>query len=367
MASTTANFKPLRSALLSEQWDEVEKHLTVAKSLKEYLTDGFVLRGDQLFFNDQELPPEIVVRVHGMAAQGEDPTTLLNFYKLLTGNPSFRSVQQLFTFLKHSNIPLTPDGHFLAYKSVKRDYKDHHSGLFDNHPGTVNEMPRNQISDDPRVACDEGFHVGALSYVQQYYGGADSRVVICKVNPADVVCVPYDESERKIRVCRYEVVGHQGAELPSTSITDLTPVESRTLSVGSRPEDEDEDPDYKAAKAAMDAYEDVDEVDDDHEDDDSMAEAAAHGALSKEKKAEFVTKEHRPRKDKPEQVSRTSRPKKRTAAHKKLDKMSGLKLMEQSIDVLREYAFKGLEIVGASKIPGGKTALVARILDVRSK
>jgi hypothetical protein len=41
-------------------------------------------------------------------------------------------------------------------------------------------------------------------------------------------------------------------------------------------------------------------------------------------------------------------------------------LMEQSIDTLRQYAGKGLQIVGASKIHGGKTALVAKILEVRA-
>lgn len=50
----------------------------------------------------------------------------------------------------------------------------------------------------------------------------------------------------------------------------------------------------------------------------------------------------------------------------KLDKLDFAGLMEKSIDELRKYATHGLEIVGASKIPGGKTALVSAILSARA-
>jgi hypothetical protein len=50
----------------------------------------------------------------------------------------------------------------------------------------------------------------------------------------------------------------------------------------------------------------------------------------------------------------------------KLDKLDSRGLMQQSLEDLREYAGKGLSIVGASKIPGGKSALVSKILAVRA-
>jgi hypothetical protein len=49
----------------------------------------------------------------------------------------------------------------------------------------------------------------------------------------------------------------------------------------------------------------------------------------------------------------------------KYDKMGLEDLLKQNIETLRLYANKGLQIVGASKIPGGKVALVSRILEVR--
>jgi hypothetical protein len=128
----------------------------------------------------------------------------------------------LFGFLQHAGIPIAPDGRFLAYKGVMRDYGDHHSAhctaegckhtRFENRPGTVNEMPRNEVSDDPDVPCHAGLHVGSLAYARDL----GERVVVCAVDPADVACVPKDSSQQKVRCCRYEVVGHLGDQLPDT-------------------------------------------------------------------------------------------------------------------------------------------------------
>lgn len=49
----------------------------------------------------------------------------------------------------------------------------------------------------------------------------------------------------------------------------------------------------------------------------------------------------------------------------KFKNMDAQKLLELSLDDLRQYATYGLEIVGASKVAGGKTALVGKIIKVR--
>jgi hypothetical protein len=171
----------------------------------------------QFTYNGASLPTELNQRVIKMATAGDDPTALFNFWERLQKNPSKRSVDQLFSFLSHQGIPFEKDGTFLAYKGVRSDLKDAHSGKFDNSPGNVHEMPRNQISDDPNHACHEGFHVGALAYAS----GFSQRVVICRVDPEHVVCVPYDASAQKMRVCKYEVIGfHNGQELSSTVHTE---------------------------------------------------------------------------------------------------------------------------------------------------
>lgn len=64
------------------------------------------------------------------------------------------------------------------------------------------------------VGCGHGLHVGAFDYAKSYggidldddEGGNGNKLMICKVNPRDVVSVPTDSRFQKLRCCRYEVV-----------------------------------------------------------------------------------------------------------------------------------------------------------------
>lgn len=276
------NFVNLRDALLAEDWESAVNRLTVAKAVTDWAKGRFKLEGEQVTLNGEALPTELTKRILAMAAKGEDPTRICLFWEKLSKNPSMRSVQQLWPFLNHQGIPLTKDGTFLAYKGVRSDYKDQHSGEFDNSPGQTHEMERNKISDDPNEACHYGFHVGALEYARSFA----SRVVVCEVDPADVVCIPYDSSAQKMRVCKYKVVGNHNGELLSSTSDDT----------------------------------DVD---------------VSEGVTVPKKYA-------------------------------KINALSVGELLEKTTDVLRDYASNGLKIVGASKIPGGKVALIAAIERVRN-
>jgi hypothetical protein len=44
--------------------------------------------------------------------------------------------------------------------------------------------------------------------------------MICKVDPADVVSVPLDESHQKVRCCKYEVVGEYDGDLLPAVVDD---------------------------------------------------------------------------------------------------------------------------------------------------
>jgi len=286
----TPNFIALRRAILDEDWDAIPKYLTVASSIEMWAKGEFTVDGDVILYKGQPMPAEMNQRILDMASRGEDPTPVFRFYERLSRNPSYRSVQSLFGFLKNVGIPFDKDGFIIAYKGVRQDLKDCYSGTLDNTPGTVQAYERNRVSDDPNVACHEGLHVGALSYAQ----GFGERVVIVKVDPADVVCVPYDSSHQKMRVCKYEVLGFYTGQLPDTTFDDAdAPKDKVKLMKG-----------MKGGKAIKVSYED-------------------------------------------------------------LDGMDETELMTQPTDTLRGYAANHLKMVGASKIPGGKPALIASILKVR--
>jgi hypothetical protein len=119
-------------------------------------------------------------------------------------NPSRRAVNELYAFLEHKNMPLTPDGNFLAYKGVRSDFTDWHSGQFTNKVGDVNEMPRRNVCDNANIGCSDGFHAGSLDYARHYGNGGHLMVV--EIDPADVVSVPLDCDQQKLRTSKYKVV-----------------------------------------------------------------------------------------------------------------------------------------------------------------
>jgi hypothetical protein len=168
-----------------------------------------------LMLNGSPITNAIATAVSRFWHQGFDFEPLVKFFERLMHNPSSRSVQELFTFLEACNLTVTEDGCFLAYKSVRDDYLDKYSGKFDNSPGSVHTVSRNQVDDDCTKACSHGFHVGALDYAGPggWYNSNGDIVVICKVDPADVVSVPKDASCQKLRCCHYQVVSDFKSEL----------------------------------------------------------------------------------------------------------------------------------------------------------
>lgn len=286
-----ANFENLRKAVLAEDWSEVPFHLRSDSSLERWAKGKFKVVEGKIFFNGDELPADLGGRITEMASLGDDPTPLMKFWENLQQNPSMRSVQQLWRFLQNSGHPITEDGHFLAYKAVRSDFYDIHSGTILNKPGMRIQMERNKISDDPDHACHAGLHVGALEYATNF-GGYDKKMVICKVNPAHVVSVPNDHSSQKMRVSEYLVIGMHGEGLlPDTTIKDeeLPQVSAKTLPGGSR----------------------------------------------------------------------------RSKEYRRLDGLDEAGLMQEKYDTLRDYLSYGLEVVGASRIVGGKWALVQAITKAR--
>jgi len=80
-------------------------------------------------------------------------------------------------------------------------YTDMHSGSMRIVLGEPVIMDRKECDADFRRDCSNGLHVGATKYVENF-AGSSSTILVCYVNPANVVAVPdYDHS--KMRVSEY--------------------------------------------------------------------------------------------------------------------------------------------------------------------
>jgi len=158
-----------------------------------------------LYVFGEEVHGVVVQRILDMLVIGIDCTHIFKFILKLNKNPSKRAVDELYTFLEHKHLPITTNGNFLAYKAVRHDYSDKHTGKFLNTIDAVLEMPRNKVDDDKEVGCSYGFHAGTYEYASNFAGGND-RLVLVEIDPADVVSIPVDCEFQKLRTCRYKVV-----------------------------------------------------------------------------------------------------------------------------------------------------------------
>lgn len=166
--------------------------------LKQY-GDVEVL-GGQVKFRGQALHNYLV----DVILRADDPQPVAHFLDNVMKNPSRRAVQDLYRWCEASKLPITSDGCIVAYKIVGPDYYDLYSHTFDNTPGKVAEMPRNEVDEDPTRTCSHGLHFCSADYLP-HYGTADgNKVILVKVNPADVVAFPTDYNLAKARCCRHE-------------------------------------------------------------------------------------------------------------------------------------------------------------------
>ena len=182
--------------------DEIIPLLSIADSLSER---GFQVIDGIVHVDGDALPESLSARVLDFFNNNLPFEPLLKFWAKLKTNPSFNSRQMLFKFLEHNGHPITTEGNFIAYRAVRNDFLDKHTGKMDNSVGNIVEIDRSKVDDNPNNTCSHGLHVATLSYAQSFASG-DDRLLDVEVSPADVVAVPTDYDGTKMRVCRFKVV-----------------------------------------------------------------------------------------------------------------------------------------------------------------
>jgi hypothetical protein len=204
------NFADIKDYLKAGAADKAKlaKMFDIPQAIQTKSAGRVTITNDTVFFDGKPLHSTLSRRMLSMLSEGFDISPLTNFLERLMNNPSNRAVTGLYDFLEATNIPITPDGKFLAYKKVRKDYYDIHSGTMLNAVGQTLRIPRNQVDENPDQTCSHGLHVCSASYLPHFgsYSNGD-RVVIVEVDPADVVAIPRDYNNAKMRCAGYRVIG----------------------------------------------------------------------------------------------------------------------------------------------------------------
>lgn len=207
--STHPAFERVVEALKADNDNEVKALMDLPNAMSTFMQGKVAIVDRQLYYDGKPITNALAARILQFMDEGnpELAQPLINFLEKVRQNPSRRAVEGLYDWAVRSNLPITPEGDILAYKIVRNDYKDYHSGNFDNSVGQIVQIERNEVDEDPDQTCSHGLHFCSIAYLPHYYSRSDRRIMVVKIDPADVVAFPRDYNISKGRTYRYEVVG----------------------------------------------------------------------------------------------------------------------------------------------------------------
>lgn len=204
--SSHPEFKTALDFLFDDKVQDAIDVINKEQKIKKYVKGNVTIENSKLYYKNIEIRSGLATRIITAMDEGKDFEFFLPFLENLMLNPSSRAVNRLFDFLQANDIKISKDGYIIAWKKVREDFKDIFTGKMDNSVGQTVSMPRNQVNEDDTVTCSNGLHVCAKSYLDQYAAYSGNRVVKVKLHPRDVVSIPVDYNNAKLRCCEYTVV-----------------------------------------------------------------------------------------------------------------------------------------------------------------
>lgn len=206
-------YNMLSSMIMSnDNEDAIEEMLNKKIELRKNISKLGLQINDKLeiFYKDKLIPKDISLVINNFCSlykdyQDDDIFKALEHFTVnLLDNPNYENIEDLYSFLQKGDLPITSDGCFMAYKVVRSDFKDKHTGLMDNTPGKIVYMNIKDCDLDRKNTCSRGLHYCSKSYISSFYSTGD-KIVEVKINPKHVTSIPVDYNQAKGRCHMYEV------------------------------------------------------------------------------------------------------------------------------------------------------------------
>lgn len=199
---------------------EVSSTLLSSKSKGRFTMEVHSTGQKDLFYVDSKgqkvkISGQFLARVLDAFTNDGDVDALDKFLTKVEANQySDIAATDLFEFLSVNGHPLTTDGDFLAFKTVRADLYDNHSGTVFHEVGSIIALDPSEVDFNRNQTCSRGLHFCSRDYLPQYggfFGSKQGALLILKINPADVAAFPKDYANAKGRAVQYQVL----AQMPN--------------------------------------------------------------------------------------------------------------------------------------------------------
>lgn len=230
--------------------DKLLSLLSLKSIVETYSSGKLSVNSTGVTFRGQPMHGIDSSRVLAFLRDGLPFKPIANYMARKMANPSARAIVEMYPFLEHKNMPITPEGKIIAYKGVQDNFYSvrgntqtvvvqgvtDSAGHILNEIGKVIEIERGSCDDDFRNGCSFGLHAGSLAYAK----GWGVRVLLVEIDPADVVSIPEDCNCQKLRCCKYKVLGEYTGPMPEAYTDEFASAPS-TTNHDDHSEDQEED------------------------------------------------------------------------------------------------------------------------------
>jgi len=174
-----------------------------------HLSERVAVSNGNVYFDGDPVVDKITEKIVDALEKNKSFAPFVRFLEKCYTNPNEHSRINLFRWLEANGFEINGSGDIIAYKGTNSDFSSKHvgpgivNGVEVNRvvsaPGNIVEMARSEVQHDPSQGCSHGLHIANWDYARSW----GDVVVQVLVNPRDVVSVPTDSGEQKMRVCRY--------------------------------------------------------------------------------------------------------------------------------------------------------------------
>lgn len=209
--NSNKDFGQIVQHILAENYEEAIKLFSPVAAIESWVEGLLEVRNDKIYYDGFEIKGKFIDKIINYAKNDYEVSGFLKFLKLTMEQEDVEVRNRLLDFAADDTIDFSSDGYVIAYKNVRDDYYDKHSGKFRNQVGDKPSVPRSSVDADHNTTCSTGLHVCSFKYLMRCWG-TSNRNMIVYVNPKDFVAIPYDYDDSKARVCQYEVVSEMSDE-----------------------------------------------------------------------------------------------------------------------------------------------------------
>lgn len=218
VTSNSSNFYEVFNRVRVDDYDVVgliNASVGLATDLIDYgLSDKIRVENGHVLYNDKVVNNTCADYIVDLYQSGsKDYVAFANFMAKIVENEQHHAKNRLFDWLEATGgFALTPEGNIIGYKGLLDNFTSIHAGPgrvngvsygsanLDNSPGNTVEVDRVEMN--PEVGCSYGLHAGTWDYASGFSRGKTVSVII---DPRDVVSVPTDCSDQKMRCKKYVV------------------------------------------------------------------------------------------------------------------------------------------------------------------